>query len=265
MFKKYSIHHESSLHKKIYHSLMYGGLHHFFMGLILLYAIVNGFSGTVVQTESFIYFKSNISSIFFFTMLTELSIKFLLNIKEFIKKPWHILEIGVLALSCVFPGFLVLMTFRFIAYLYTFLDHPVINRVIHTFVHSIPTLMISSLVLMGCLVCYSLLTTALFGNDFPDLFGHIGKSLFTFIQLMTFDDWMAYILRPVMELYPWSWSIFISFVVLIVFGVMNVFVGTIVNAMNFVDEAADEGPSLDDVQKQLIELKELIQKQNRST
>ncbi|QOL19382.1 ion transporter [Candidatus Bodocaedibacter vickermanii] len=262
MFKKHFIHQESALHKKIHYSLMFGGLHHFFMGLILLYAVINGFSGTVFQTESFVFYKSNISSIFYFIMLTELGLKFLLNTKEFVKKPWHILEVGILVASWFLPGFLVLMTFRFIAYLYTFLDHPVINRVIHTFVHSIPTLMMSSLVLSGCLVCYSLLTTTLFGNEFPELFGHIGKSLFTFIQLMTFDDWMAYILRPVMELYPWSWLIFISFIVLIVFGVMNVFVGTIVNAMNFVDDAADDQPSITDLQKQIAELKELIQKQH---
>lgn len=262
MYKQYFIHHESGLHKKIHHSLMYGWLHHFFMGLILLYAIFNSFSGTVFQTESFVYFKPIVSSIFYFIMLTELSVKFLLNIQEFVKKPWHMLEFGILVISWFLPGFLVLMTFRFIAYLYTFLDHPVINRVIHTFVHSIPTLMMSSLVLMGCLVCYSLLTTALFGNEFPELFGHMGKSLFTFVQLMTFDDWMASILRPVMELYPWSWSIFISFVVLIVFGVMNVFVGTIVNAMNFVDDTSDDQPSIKDLQKQIVEIKELIQKQH---
>ncbi|MDP3640828.1 MAG: ion transporter, partial [Alphaproteobacteria bacterium] len=180
MLKTHFIHHESTLLKKIHHSLKYGGLHHFFMGLILLYAVINGFSGTVFQTESLVYYKSNISSIFYFTMLTELIVKFLLNTKEFVKKPWHILEVGILVLSWFLPGFLVLMTFRFITYLYTFLDHPVINRVIHTFIHSIPTLMMSSLVLMGCLACYSLLTTALFWNEFPELFGHIGKSLFTF-------------------------------------------------------------------------------------
>ena len=82
---------------------------------------------------------------------------------------------------------------------------------------------------------------------------------------MTFDDWIVSVVNPVMKIYPFSWIVFFSFVLLIVFGVMNIFVGTIVNAMNFVDGAADEGPSIEDVQKQLIELKELIQKQNRST
>lgn len=262
MLKKYTIHPESDLHKRIHHSLMYGVLHHVCMGAILLYTMFYSLTGTALHTEYYGSIKGSVTSVFFLIMGLELILKISLNPKEFFKKPLHLAEIGIIILSWFFPGFLLLMAFRFIVYLYTFIDHPVINRVIHTFVHSLPTLMISSSVLMGCLLCYSLLTTALFGEAFPDLFGNVGKSLFTFVQLMTFDDWMAYILRPVMEQYPWSWLIFISFIILIVFGVMNVFVGTIVNAMNFVDTTASEEPSIDDLHKQLIELKKLIQKQN---
>ncbi|MDP3936188.1 MAG: ion transporter [Alphaproteobacteria bacterium] len=265
MLKKYTIHHEADLHKRIHHSLMYGALHHVCMGMILLYAVFHSVTGTVFHTEYYGFLKESITVVFFLVMAVELILRLVLNPKEFFKKTWNVAMLGLLIFAYFTPSLLILLTFRFFIYIYTFVDHPVINRVIHTFIHSIPTLMMSSSVLMGCLLCYGLLTTALFGEAFPDLFGHIGKSLFSFIQLMTFDDWIGSVVSPVMTVYPLSWIVFFSFVLLVVFGVLNIFVGTIVNAMNFVEDSADEGPSINDLQKQLVELKGLIQKQNSAT
>ena len=173
MLRKHAIHHESSLHKKIYHSLMYGSLHHVYMGLILVYALFHSVTGTAFHTGYYELLKESVSVVFFCVVAVELILKFVLSPKEFFKKPWHILEVGLLIFAYFTPSLLIGLTFRFFIYLYTFVDHPIINRVIHTFVRSLPALMMSSSVLAGCLLCYSLLTTALFGEAFPDLFGHI--------------------------------------------------------------------------------------------
>jgi voltage-gated sodium channel len=264
MLKKHFIHKDSRLHTKIYHSLMYGKLHHIYMALTLLYAIFFGFTGTAFHNEGFIKLQQGVHILFFGVVLLEVFVKSIINPNDVFKKPWHILQIALLIGAYFNPALLILMIFRFFIYLYTFADHPIINRVVHTFVHSVPTLMMSSSVLMGCLICYSLFTTALFGEAFPELFGHIGKSLFTFVQLMTFDDWIASVLKPVMKVYPMSWIVFFSFILFIVFGVMNIFVGTIVNAMNFVDDSAEDSPTLNQLQAQIKELKDIIQQQSIS-
>lgn len=259
MIKEFTDNFNGSVCSKASHSLKYGGLHHVFMMITLLYAIFNCFTGTFFHTDNYESLKESVTTAFLVVVLLELMLNFLFAPKVFFKSSWNLLQIGFVVFSIYHTGLLLLMTFRFIIYLYTFVDHPVIKRVIHTFVHSIPTLIMSSSLLMVCLTCYALLTTSLFGKAFPDLFGDISISLFTLVQLMTFDDWMGYILRPVMEQYFWSWPIFISFVILIVFGILNVFIGAIVSAMNFVDDAEDKGPTISDLQNQLAELKELVQ------
>jgi len=259
MIKKFTDSSNASVYSKVAHSLKYGGLHHFFMMLTLIYAVFNCFTGTLFHTDYYELLKESVTTAFLVVVLLELMLNFLFAPKVFFKSSWNLFQIGFVVFSIYHTGLLLLMTFRFIIYLYTFVDHPVIKRVIHTFVHSIPTLIMSSSLLMVCLTCYALLTTSLFGKAFPDLFGDISISLFTLVQLMTFDDWMGYILRPVMEQYFWSWPIFISFVILIVFGILNVFIGAIVSAMNFVDDAEDKGPRITDLQNQLAELKELVQ------
>lgn len=264
MIKKYTIQPSENLHAKIYYSVKYGAIHHIYMGIILLYAIFSGVIGTAYHTENYTYTKVIVEGIFFGIVLIELLLKFSLSPQEFIKKPWYWVEVLVLICAFFVPELLVLMAFRFFVYLYTFFDHPIINRITHTFVHAFPTLMMSSSVLAGCLVCFGLLTTALYGDAFSHLFGHIGRSLFTLIQMMTFDDWVGSVVKPVMHVYPFSWIVFFSFTIFIVFGVLNIFVGTVVNAMNFVDDSEEKETSLDQLRKEIVELKGLIQQQNLS-
>lgn len=261
MLKRHYLHPESETHQKIYHSIMYGGLHHFFMGVSLLYAIILSFLGTWVYAEYFSKINDLINYVFIGAFFLELILKFLINPRDFIKHSWNIVEVALLILSIFLPPILVLRVLRFFIYLYTFLDHPIINRVVHTFIHSLPTLIMSSSVLGGCMFCYSLFATEVFGEKFPELFGTLTQSLFTFVQLMTFDDWMGSILKPVMEVYPLAWIVFFSFVLLVVFGILNIFMGVIVNAMNFVDDSSDDTPSTEDLKNQIEELKTLILKQ----
>jgi voltage-gated sodium channel len=236
---------------------MYGAVHHLMMVCVFLYIILMSLPGMVYES-----WKPLITNIFFGIMVFEFLAKLILNPKHVLSKIGSYVELGLLVLALFVPGVLVIFIFRFFVYVYTFVDHPVINRVIHTFLHSLPTLIMSSSVLGGCMFGYGLLANIMFGKDFPELFGNISQSFLTFIQLMTFDDWMAYILRPVMEIYPFAWIIFLSFIVLIVFGVLNIFVGTVVNAMSAVsDRSNDNTAAIKALRKEVAGLKKLILQQ----
>lgn len=45
------------------------------------------------------------------------------------------------------------------------------------------------------------------------------------------------IVRPVMEVYPWSWAFFIPFILVTSFAVLNLVVAVIVNSMQMVHDA----------------------------
>ncbi len=93
MLKKHIIHQESALHRKIHHSLMYGALHHIYMMLILLYALFYSITGTAFDTSYYEYLKESVNVACFSIVFLELTLKFALSPKEFLKKPWHIAEV----------------------------------------------------------------------------------------------------------------------------------------------------------------------------
>lgn len=247
-----------AVHNRLYHSLLYGAFHHFFMGMIILYALFLSLQGIFLENITYDFFKKIADYTLIICLLVELGLKLIVAPKHFFSYRWNTLDLLILISAFLMPSLLLLRVFRFFIYVYTFFDRPFVNRVIHTFLISLPTLMVSATVLIASMFCYALLATDIFGEDFPHLFGHVGRSMFTFAQIITYDDWIASVVRPVMGKYPYSWIIFFSFVIFIVFGILNIFIGTIVNAMNAIDNSQSDDTSIADLEQQIQELKKII-------
>ena len=119
---------------------------------------------------------------------------------------------------------------------------------------SIPGICWSGMLLLLVYYVFSIMGTTLFGAQFPEWFGSIGKSFYTLFQVMTLESWSMGISRPVMEVFSWAWLYFVPFVLCTSFLIMNVVVGIVVNAISEVSEsqAAEEREvPKEDVQAQL--------------
>jgi voltage-gated sodium channel len=57
---------------------------------------------------------------------------------------------------------------------------------------------------------------------------------------MTLESWSMGIVRPTMELFPWSWIFFVPFIIITSFAVLNLFIGIIVDAMSMAQEEPRE-------------------------
>ena len=66
------------------------------------------------------------------------------------------------------------------------------------------------------------------------------------------------IVRPIMEVYPWAWLYFVSYIVLTSFIMLNFFIAVIINAMHQTadDEAEDSRKHLKEELMQEIKLSE---------
>ena len=71
---------------------------------------------------------------------------------------------------------------------------------------------------------FSVVTTKLFGEQFPGLFGSIRESLFTLFQIMTLESWASGTVRSVMEMHPHAPLVFVPFILLTAYGIVNLFV-----------------------------------------
>jgi len=108
---------------------------------------------------------------------------------------------------------------------------PSMRRVVQALLAAIPG--IGSVCLLILLVFYvsAVISTKVFGADFPDWFGSIGKSMYTLFQIMTLESWSMGIVRPVLEVFPAAWVFFIPFILITSFTVLNLFIGIVVDAM----------------------------------
>lgn len=66
----------------------------------------------------------------------------------------------------------------------------------------------------------------------PEYFGDLGKSFFTLFQVMTAESWSEAVARPIMQVYPYAWIYFISYMIIVSFIVLNMVIGVIVDSIS---------------------------------
>jgi voltage-gated sodium channel len=103
----------------------------------------------------------------------------------------------------------------------------------------------------------AVVATNVFGAEYPDYFGNLGKTFFSLFQVMTLESWSDGIARPVMEKFPYAWIFFVLFILIATFVVINLFIAVIVDSLSSVNK--DEETELDHdalfLHKELIDLK----------
>ncbi|MEM6636680.1 MAG: ion transporter [Pseudomonadota bacterium] len=190
----------------------------------------------------------------------EIVLRLIADFRGFWRDPWRIFDfliVGVALLPASGP-LSVLRAFRILRILRLVSNVPAMRRVVQGLLQALPGM--GSIVMLLGLIFYvfSVISTKLFAQSFPDWFGSIPSSAYTLFQVMTLESWSMGIVRPVMEVYPFAWALFLPFIVATAFTVLNLFIGVIVDAMQSEHEAEarDERDAVkQDTQAILVELK----------
>ena len=112
---------------------------------------------------------------------------------------------------------------------------PQMRLVTEAMLHTLPSLLGVAVLLFIFYYVYAVLCVNLFGAEFPQLFGNLGVSFGTLFQLMIMDDF-GNLVRPVGEEFAYAWVVFVSFVLIVGFVVLNLVVGIIVESINEIKE-----------------------------
>jgi voltage-gated sodium channel len=163
----------------------------------------------------------------------ELAAKLAFRRLDFFRNGWNwfdLIVVGIALLPATGP-LAVLRTLRVFRLLRLMSVVPSMRMVIEGLFRALPGM--GSIAAMIGLIFYvgAVLTTKLYGADFPDWFGSIGASMYSLFQIMTLESWSMGIVRPVMEVHATAWMFFVPFILVTTFAVLNLFVGTIVTAM----------------------------------
>jgi len=163
--------------------------------------------------------------------VVELALKLLVYRLRFFRDGWNIFDFVIVAVSLA-PAAQSLSVLRsFLRILRVVSVAPRLRRVVEGFITALPG-MASVFLLMGIIFYIgSVISTKLFGADFPQWFGSLGRSAYSLFQIMTLESWSMGIVRPVMEIYPYAWVFFVPFIMVTTFAVVNLLVGLIVNSM----------------------------------
>lgn len=202
-------------------------------GLIILNAIILGLDTSPAVMSAVGGLLTLVDEIILWIFVAELAIRIAYRRASFFKDGWNIFDFCVvaIALAPVSQSLSALRALRVLRVLRLITVLPKLRMIVGALVSSLPSL--GMILLLQALVFYvaSVITTKLFGTEFPEWFGTIGASLYTLFQVMTLESWSMGIVRPVMEKFPLAWVFFVPFILAATFTMLNLFIAVIVNAL----------------------------------
>jgi voltage-gated sodium channel len=213
------------------------------LGLIVLNAMTLGLS-TSEQVSAVIgpglaMFDNLVLGIF----VGEMLIKIYAFGFRFFRSPWNLFDLTIIGVG-VLPttaNLSVLRALRVIRAMRILSVVPQLRSVIRALLEALPGMGAVIILLFIVYYIFAVMATMLYKEAFPQWFGTIGESLYSLFQIMTLESWSMGIVRPIMEVYPWAWLLFVPFIVATSFAVLNLFIGILVNTMQAaVEEAQDQ-------------------------
>jgi voltage-gated sodium channel len=105
---------------------------------------------------------------------------------------------------------------------------------------------------------YAIIGNFLFESVPSGLWKDFLVSMLTLFRILTFEDWTD-VMYEGMEIYPWSWIYFVSFVIIAAFVFFNLFIAVIIGEMEKINNKDIEDEIHDDSKKIDLLLKEISQ------
>ena len=258
----------SSLRARVARLVDRPAFQNFILGVILFNAVILGLEtseAAMAEAGTLILLLDRLCLAIF---VAEIALKLFGRGLDFFRRGWSIFDFVIVAISLVpaTQGLSVLRALRILRLLRVVSVAPSLRRVVEGLVNALPG-MGSVFLLMGVIFYIgSVMATKLFGADFPQWFGSLGRSGYSLFQIMTLESWSMGIVRPVMEVYPYAWMFFVPFIMVTTFAVVNLLVGLIVNSMqdaHHEETNAQTDSYRDEVLSRLTDLENLIKAQNR--
>ena len=158
----------------------------------------------------------------------------------FFTRGWNVFDFAVIGLAPFFQGqTAVLRLLRLLRLVRIFRFLPEVRVLSQSILKSIPPLMSMSVLIGLMLFLYGMAGYYLFGESAPESWGNIGSSMKSLFILLTLENFPIY-LDEALAINALALPFFLSYVFIVVFTVLNVLIGIVLNAM---DEARAEEKS----------------------
>jgi voltage-gated sodium channel len=201
------------------------GAQKFITWVIVINAIVLGLDTVPYMAEHYGGLLGGLDKAALVIFVIELLAKLVYRRLGFFRNGWNCFDFVIVGIALVPAAgpLSVLRALRVLRLLRLLSVVPSMRMVIEGLFRALPGMgSVASLIL---LIFYigAVLSTKLYGADFPEWFGSLGASMYTLFQIMTLESWSMGIVRPVMEAHATAWMFFIPFIMVTTFAVLNLF------------------------------------------
>jgi len=217
---------------KIRNSNIFGGI---VIAVIVASAIYAGVSSYDIPPEYTFYLDLfNYAITLFF--LIEIIIRMISerSLIKFFSDGWNIFDFLIVTISLVpinnVESVFVARLLRIIRVLRIITVVPAFRHIIDSLIKTIPRVGFIALLMFIFMYVWGAIGTMFFGKVDPENWGNIGLALITLVQVSTYDDW-ANIMGQVIDVYPYAWIFFVSFIVINAVILLNMVIGVIVDVM----------------------------------
>lgn len=143
---------------------------------------------------------------------------------------------------------------------------PELRLLLNSLVKALPRLGYVMLLMFIIFYIYAAIGTTFFEKVNSVLWGDIALSLLTLFRVMTFEDWTD-VMYETMEVYPFSWIFYITFIFFTAFAFLNMVIGIVVSVLEEEQKKVDREhgePTLQELQQELQEIKHLLKSQTNT-
>ena len=220
--------------------------HKWFEAFVLSVIVVSGITMWLETSSTMMDSYGNILHTFDKIIIAIFTIEAILKIIayrfDYFKNGWNIFDFIIVVVSLVPTSWplQILRIFRVFRLLRLITIIPSMRKIVSALLGVIPGIASVSALLMISYYVYAIIVTQLYGADFPQWFGTLSESFYTLFQIMTLESWSMWIVRPVMEIHPYSWIVFVSFVLIATFVMVNLVIAIVVEAMNKITKDEEE-------------------------
>ncbi|MDT9725390.1 ion transporter [Xylanibacillus composti] len=209
----------------------------FIIGLIL-------FNGVIIVAET--YFVGNrslqmIDRIIVWVFVLELVLKLAgFGYKRYFRDGWNIFDFLIVVGSLAFystPFVSMMRLLRVLRLLRMIPAIPALRKIVDALMKAVPALTGVLGMTMLIFTIYAIIGTTYFSEVLPaEFFGSFHASLFTLMQVVTFESWASQVARPVIHEIPWAWLYFVSFIIIGALVILNLVVAVILSYLGQEEE-----------------------------
>jgi voltage-gated sodium channel len=237
------------------------------IAIILLSALEIG-AKTYALPETVLSYLSVLDILVTIFFLVEITIRFIAepDKRHFFRNGWNVFDSLVVAISLIpiseSEMALLARLIRVFRVLRMVSVIPELRILITSLLKALPQLGYVMLLMFIIFYIYAAIGSHLFSDINSVLWGNIAISMLTLFRIMTFEDWTD-IQYETMDVYPFSWIYYLSFIFFTAFAFLNMVIGIVVNVMEEENhkhraeqDHTDGKASLEDIQAELKLLRE---------